>query len=618
MSGTIPSPEVPVQNGPVMTPALALTSIKKAISEGDCLQAIGIAENVLNDKELQIDRPTSVLLQQQFALALARSGFTDRAKVVLSDLLASGAVDSETYGLLGSVYKILWSKEPVLAERAKLLNASRDYYRTGFEKTQAPYCGVNAASLSVLLNDEVTAKTLAESAREKVGQSDNFWDLATVAEANLVLGHIEEARSLYSRAATAAGQRWSDIGTIRKQCRLLCFKLQGRRELLDGCFPATTVGFFSGHVTDGPGTKPRFPPSAVPSVEERIRNWLTSKSVRFAYSSAAWGGDIIFLEIAQSLKVDTHVLLPFTEEYFIQTSVAQGGEDWVERFKKVIAKATSKTILSDDAPEYHSSAFDFANRMIPARAVAHASVNDSPLLGLSVWNGEISETVGGTSYALAYWGRRKMPISIINPMEPSQDRLYDADVPPLEVPFPRLYTANPVGVQTAVVSMLLLRINGYQAMREKDFERFFQDMLGALSQSMATNKWFPARYGFGGEYFFVWENVCDAGTAAVTFMALLEAGRSNCPPEVNFSICLHSAPVQMIVNPVLNQYTHEGAAVSNLRALSENLGPGIIYATETFASLAAFEKASTFRCEYSGKVGVSKDSTGTRVYQVRK
>jgi hypothetical protein len=274
--------------------------------------------------------------------------------------------------------------------------------------------------------------------------------------------------------------------------------------------------------------------------------------------------------------------------------------------------------LSEDAPELHSSAYDFANRMIPARAAAHASVNDSLLLGLSVWDGQISETAGGTSYALAYWGRRKMPIFIINPTEPKFDRLYDADVPPLEVPFPRLYTANPTGVQTAVVSMLLLRITGYQAMREKDYESFFQDLLGSLSQAMATNKWFPARYGFGGEYLFVWENVCDAGTAAVAFMALLEAGKSKCPPEVNFSICLHSGPVQMIVNPVLNQYTHEGAAVSKLRALSENLTPGLIFATDNFASLAAFEKASTFKCEYSGKVGVSKDSADAHVYQVSK
>jgi hypothetical protein len=73
-----------------------------------------------------------------------------------------------------------------------------------------------------------------------------------------------------------------------------------------------------------------------------------------------------------------------------------------------------------------------------------------------------------------------------------------------------------------------------------------------------------------------------------------------------------------MVNPILNQYTHEGAAVARLQALSECLSPGIVYATETFANLTAFEKIRDFTCEYSGAIGSSHAGAGTRVYQVTK
>jgi hypothetical protein len=135
---------------------------------------------------------------------------------------------------------------------------------------------------------------------------------------------------------------------------------------------------------------------------------------------------------------------------------------------------------------------------------------------------------------------------------------------------------------------------------------------------MARNKWFPARYGFGGQYLFVWDGVRDAGLAALEFMAQLQAGKSACTAPVDFSLCLHSAPVQIMVNPILNQYAHEGAAVAKLEALAEMLSPGIVYATETFANLAAFEKITDFKCQYSGTLGASKESSGSRVYQVTK
>jgi tetratricopeptide (TPR) repeat protein len=601
-------------------PAEAFKWIKQSNRIGEYLLAIEIAESLLEKKKGQIEDKTELAVKQQLALAFNRSGSADKAKTLLDELRTSGAADSETLGLLGSVYKILSGKAANAEEKTTLLKTSRDFYRLGFQNTSATtYCGINAATLSVMLDDPETAKSLAESTLAAVPKNEEYWDLATAAEANLLLGRFEEARELYTHAGRVAGEAWADIASTRKQCRQLCFKMRGRPDLLDDCFPSGAVGFFAGHMVDAPNRPvPRFPATAIPDVEERIRNWVTSNAIRSAVCSAACGGDILFLEIAQSLEVETHILLPFARDYFVRTSVLTGGEEWVKRFEAVTEKAKSVTVLNDDMPDYHPSSYDFTNQMISARAATRAAAYDSPLLGLALWNGQIGDAVGGTASAVVYWAKGNVPISIIHPTDRKLDGSYDEGQPPVERPFPRIYTADPLGIQTAVASMLLLRITGYQSMREKDFGLFFQHLLGALSQTMAKNDWFPARYGFGGQYLFVWESVLDAGKAAIEFMSQLQARRSQCPAKIDFSLCLHSAPVQIMVNPILNQYTHEGAAVSKLESLSEQLPPGIIYATETFASLAAFEKTRDFECKNFGTIGASWQSSGSQIYQVTK
>lgn len=94
---------------------------------------------------------------------------------------------------------------------------------------------------------------------------------------------------------------------------------------------------FAGHMVDRRSrTSPRFPESAENGVRIAIRSALLRYQPRCAVSSAACGGDIIFAEEAQSLKIPTYIILPFEDrEEFIDLSVEYAGMDWVERFHKV-------------------------------------------------------------------------------------------------------------------------------------------------------------------------------------------------------------------------------------------------------------------------------------------
>ena len=90
-------------------------------------------------------------VQQQLAVALNRAGERDRAEEVLRQLLKTAGPSSETYGLLGRVYKDGWDQGARPGEALKatgLLRKAIDSYLRGFEiDWRDPYCGTNAVAL---------------------------------------------------------------------------------------------------------------------------------------------------------------------------------------------------------------------------------------------------------------------------------------------------------------------------------------------------------------------------------------------------------------------------------------------------------------------------------------
>jgi hypothetical protein len=93
-------------------------------------------------------------------------------------------------------------------------------------------------------------------------------------------------------------------------------------------------------MVDLPGRpKPRFPAELVDAagaeIERRIRRHTADRvpgNVK-GFASLARGGDILFHEVCRKLGFETVIVLPFSPETFLKTSVegAAGGE-WEKRF----------------------------------------------------------------------------------------------------------------------------------------------------------------------------------------------------------------------------------------------------------------------------------------------
>ncbi len=168
------------------------------------------------------------LVREQLGLALNRLGRRDKAERVLLTLIEERGPSSETYGILGRVYKDQWNDaraagEEFLAEG--LLEKAIEAYRTGFEADwRDAYPGINAVTL-MELHDPPDARreqllpvvAYAVDRRLESGQAD-YWDHATRLELAVLAKDEPAARRALGRALAMVRENWepeSTAGNLR-------------------------------------------------------------------------------------------------------------------------------------------------------------------------------------------------------------------------------------------------------------------------------------------------------------------------------------------------------------------------------------------------------------------
>jgi hypothetical protein len=169
----------------------------------------------------------TVLVQEQQALALNRAGNGVRAEQVLKDVLTRHGASSETYGLLGRVYKDRWEAAAKANElsAAALLDQAIEAYRMGFEADwRDAYPGINAVTLMEIreppLPEREKLKPLVRYAAERkiaTGEPD-YWDYATLLEIAVLEMDEAGARTALGKALSCLRETWeakTTLGNLR-------------------------------------------------------------------------------------------------------------------------------------------------------------------------------------------------------------------------------------------------------------------------------------------------------------------------------------------------------------------------------------------------------------------
>lgn len=176
-------------------------------------------------------------MRRELALALARGGQLEEARQVLSGLLTTVPPDAETLGLVGRINKDLALRSSSAEEARNHLETALDFYLDGYRRDGDAYCGINAASLLAMLDDNEAAGALATELLNIETAEDPFWNAAIRGEASLLLGRTDDAKKHFAECARIGGDaRRADLQSAWTQARRLCGLIHGDAGLLDESF----------------------------------------------------------------------------------------------------------------------------------------------------------------------------------------------------------------------------------------------------------------------------------------------------------------------------------------------------------------------------------------------
>ncbi|MCC7571691.1 DUF4071 domain-containing protein [Candidatus Micrarchaeota archaeon] len=189
-------------------------------------RAIESWENMISLVErMALPLAKTVLVREQLGFALNRIGRSNDAEQILKELITERGGSSETYGILGRIYKDRWEKakecgNTYLAQG--LLEKAISTYLKGFEADwRDAYPGVNALTLMEIKTpiDSRQPKLLpvvcySNERRIAQGESD-YWDYATQLEL-AVLGYNQAVATVaLEKALTLIREPWEPESTAR-------------------------------------------------------------------------------------------------------------------------------------------------------------------------------------------------------------------------------------------------------------------------------------------------------------------------------------------------------------------------------------------------------------------
>jgi len=167
----------------------------------------------------------TVLVQEQLGLALNRANRGEEAERILLALVEGRGPSSETYGILGRVYKDRWEAALKADEKALargLLDKAINAYLKGFEADwRDAYPGVNAVTLMELKEPPdvrrerlIPVVSYAVERRIESGKPD-YWDHATRLELAVLAKDQQKAESALADALVVVRESWEPETTAR-------------------------------------------------------------------------------------------------------------------------------------------------------------------------------------------------------------------------------------------------------------------------------------------------------------------------------------------------------------------------------------------------------------------
>jgi class 3 adenylate cyclase len=589
--------------GPTRTADQWLSEVLAAERRGELLTAFDLAERGLDE------HPNEVSLRFHAVLALARTGSTTQAMRRFTELDLS-SVDSEDTASLGARLAKDLALMATGAERRRLARDASLAYRLISDRTDGYFPAINAATLSLVSGDGAEARVLAGMALELVTRSGDtgYFAAATEAEGLLLLGDEPEAH--------AALQRAGALASTRRQLRLIC-DLTGTDPELLSPLAGPAVAHFCGHRIAPAGATGRFLGEDEKAVSELVAEAVEQWPTGIAYGSLASGGDILWVEALVASGCELHIVLPFSLDEFISTSVADAGALWITRFHRCLKAATSVTFATDDEYLDDDVLYAYNSQLAMGLALLRARYLDAEAHQFALWDGNDDAGDVGTATDVNSWRQTGHHSVVVDPGLGSRPgpSLSGESTPAPQPPATR-------SVRRVVRSMLMGDIRGYSKLSEEQLVTFSRVVLGSFSDVLSRyDDHIEYRNTWGDALFVVFTDPTAAARCGLDLrddMTALQLEEAGLPGHLGIRLSGHIGPIFPMWDPVMRRQSFFGAHIVRAARMEPVTPPGAVLVTEPFAAALELSGCIDLGCEYVGHLPAAKDYGRLRMYSLER
>ncbi|HEX4523811.1 MAG TPA: adenylate/guanylate cyclase domain-containing protein, partial [Casimicrobiaceae bacterium] len=458
-----------------------------------------------------------------------------------------------------------------------------------------------------------------------------LWDDATLGEAQLILGQFDHAAQSYASAYARSVGDAGSVATMRRQLQLLARAVPQAADALRQ-LPAPDIVAFAGHMIDAPDRAlPRFPAALVPAVRAAVRAHVARLNTPIIYTSAACGADLIFIEAALELGGEVNVVLPFDRDDFVRTSVAIGGDEWIERFNAALSRAARVIMATDEHYLGDDVLFEQAAMLLEGLSILRGEqLQTVPSLYCVIDAGSAGR-VGGTRASFDRWTSRVAPPQVLD-LAQIRTKLAESTVAPVaqqpvEAPSgkaePRAAHSAPSAAtrpRRSLKTLLFADFAGFSRVHDAAAPLFQESFWKIAAGQMAASPVKPLLASTWGDALYVVFDAPRHGAAfALSFLEnMLEVdwtalGLSEASP---IRIALHAGPVFCGFDPIIGRDNYFGSSVTKAARIEPVTPPGMVYASEAFAATLAATGCDEFSLEYIGRTALAKGYGESRIYRL--
>jgi hypothetical protein len=357
-------------------------------------------------------------------------------------------------------------------------------------------------------------------------------------------------------------------------------------------FGPPQVVAFAGHMVDATNRQtPRFPAIIEDKVKDSIKGAIRTLHASIGYSSLASGADILFAEAMAEEGGEVHVLMPFSKDDFINTSLRFAGDHWVNRFEDLLTKFPINFITKDSYGR-NDDLFSLLGKVIFGSALLRSQIyHQEPFLLTVLSEFDLKQKEGGTRDTIQMWPYPQKHTNI-NP-----DAMFNPrEIVPASTHIPKIQLARIT--DRPVLYLACIELANLLPMEKERIEKMINAIAGEQQLSFKVFKVLADSIIIG----------LDTEIALMDIVRSVWNSTAPFKPEKPIRIGLHVAPVYI-------NATDEDITIKLLQAIAQYAPKGSICSSISYAAVLALHPKK-FLLDYVGVIQLPEETESSGLYKV--